>query len=140
MRMAVPREDGVASVSTGLRFERRLFYAHVESQAAHHVVEHVIVLVTQPTLSDLKRDVSIPEVIRRTRQSERVIGSHGRDGFRRSDDSNHATIVSAQQIAIAQHAPAFQEQTDLFARRERGAQAALRSQLERKYEIEVRRA
>ena len=63
--MTVSQQDAVlvsmraGAVSASFRLEWSLLDIHRESQAAHHLVEHVIVLITQPLGADLQRDMPI---------------------------------------------------------------------------------
>ena len=91
----------VAAVSAGLWLERRLFDSDGEAQAANHLIEHVIVLITNPAVTDLQRHVPIAQMIAGPAQSHGLRGSHGRDGFRFSDDLHYAAIFREQQISTA---------------------------------------
>ena len=46
-------------VGADFRLERRLFYSHLQTKAANHVIENVIVAVPQPAGADLKRSMTV---------------------------------------------------------------------------------
>ena len=102
------------AISAGFRLERRFFDSDGESQAAHHVVEHMIVLIAQPVIADLQSDVTITEVIGRTREIATVNAAHRRHGFICGNDFNDTAIIGQQQVTTAQHRASFQEQAGLF--------------------------
>ena len=59
-------------VRTRLRLERHLLDEHTRSEPAHHVVEHVIVPVSQPAAADLHRHVPVAKVIAGARKARRI--------------------------------------------------------------------
>lgn len=133
------RERGMrmAAVGAGLGLERLLFDNDSKTQATHHFVEHVIVLIANPAVAELQRDVSISQVIARATQSQRYRRTHCRDGFGLGDDLHDPTIVREQMIAATQNRSSLEDQSNFFASVQRCTQAALVPQLERQHERHV---
>ncbi len=102
VRMRGERGMRVPAIGAGLRLERRLFHGDGKAEAADHLVEHVIVLITHPAIADLQRHVPIAQVIARAAQRHGLRGAHGRDGLGLSDDLHDAAIVGEQQISAAE--------------------------------------
>jgi hypothetical protein len=134
--VGVARIAGV--VSTGFRLKRRLLHHDSESQAAHHVIEHVIVTVAQPAIADLQGHVSIAEVICRARKPLRILAMHVRDSFRGRADFDDPSIVGEQQISPAQDLSAFQNNSDLFAVGQAGAKTASAANIKWQHQLCIR--
>src|SRR5688572_14690130 len=67
----------MAPVRSGLRLERRLLHLHAEPQAAHHVVQHVVMTVAQPAGMDLQGHVPVAQVVARAGEQPRVCAANG---------------------------------------------------------------
>jgi hypothetical protein len=134
--VGVARTAGV--VSTGFRLKRRLLHHDGESQAAHHVIEHVIVTIAQPAIADLQDHVSIAQVICRARNPLRILVMRFRDSFRRRSDFYDASIIGEQQISPAQDLSAFQNDSDLFAIGQTGTKTASAAKIKWQHELNIR--
>jgi hypothetical protein len=66
-----------------LRLERQIFHHHLQPQTPHHVIEHMIVTVSQPELSELQRNVAVAEMIGGAGQQPGIGGARRRDRFAR---------------------------------------------------------
>jgi hypothetical protein len=113
------------------RLEGRASRLDDETQPAHHVVEDVIVLVREPAVAQLDGHVAVAEVVGPPQQEVRIGRARHGEGLRRRAHQDDVALVGAQQIAVAQHAPARQEHGRLSAVVERGAQAAAPPLVER---------
>ncbi len=130
-------------VSSRFRFERRRELGHDESEAAHHLAQHVIGGEAHPACAglridaDLHRRVAVAQVIRGTRQRT-CVGAHRlHERLVGRGDANDAPVVAAQAIAAAQDRAALEEQPDLLAIDQPRAQPAFLALLERKPELGV---
>ena len=85
-------------VCAGFWLERRLLDHDRQPEPAHHVVEHVIMSVSQPALANLHGHVTIAQVISGAREARCIGIAHGRDGFERRDHFHHRAIFRTQQI------------------------------------------
>ena len=54
---------GSALVSASFGLERGLLYCHLKAQARDHFVQYVVVLIASPIGSDLKRHVSVAQMV-----------------------------------------------------------------------------
>src|SRR5262245_50432408 len=66
-----------AGVCTGFGFKGGLLDLHAESQPAHHVIQHMIVLVAQPGGRNLQRYMAVTQVITDAGQRVGVRTAHG---------------------------------------------------------------
>lgn len=112
VRVSVPMPVA-AAVGARFRLERAGRRDHAESEAAHHVVEHVIVRPGQPAIANFDRDVAVTEMIRGTRERARRTG-RTRHRLRRGLDAHHET-GPRDEVAAAQHAAAWQPEPGLAA-------------------------
>jgi hypothetical protein len=121
-------------IRTRLGLEWRLLDDHAQAHPAHHLIEHVIVPVTQPPVADLHRHVPITEGIPGARKARRIRIPHSRYRLERRDDFDYRSIIRQQQIATAQNDTALEEQPELQTGRETRTQPAPLSQLEWQHE------
>ncbi len=92
-------------VGTVFRLERRLFHRHRQAQATHHGIQHMIMLVTQPAITDLQRNMAITQMIGGAHHQMHVVTAHGTDGFLRGPDFNQAPLLIQQAGTIPQDVP-----------------------------------
>jgi hypothetical protein len=120
------------AVSSRLGFERELRDGHGQPEAAHHVVEHVVVQVSERACTHLQRHVTVAQVISRSTQCERVGRRRHGHRFGLGPYLEQEARIGFEQIAIAQRRPAtFERDRALAAIAQRCAEAALLSFLER---------
>jgi hypothetical protein len=119
------------TICTAFGLERRLLDDHRQPERAHHVVEHMIVLVAQPSSAHLHGNVAIAQVVRSARERNRIVRTECRHHFGRGSHQHHRAAARRQQIPVAQDVSARHLQRNLFARFELRPQPALASQLER---------
>ncbi len=112
-------------VCTSFGFEAGHFVNHNEPQPSQHVIEHVIRLVSQPARSDLQRHVSIPEVVTRSRESERVLRSHAGHTFGCRPHAYMEAIRRTETIALDERATAGKQDRRLAAAIETNTLATL---------------
>jgi hypothetical protein len=76
MRVAM-RRLAATVVAKGAAFglERQPARLNVEPEAAHHGVEHVVVLVRKPALAELQRHVSVAQVVGAAQERVRIAGA-----------------------------------------------------------------
>jgi len=98
------------TVGTPLRLEAGLFARHGEAESAHHLVEDVIGLVTQPAGADLDGDMTVAEVITGPRQAQRIGGARGTDRLGGSPYPYQDAVVTPQQFTVAQAGAVGQHQ------------------------------
>lgn len=101
------------AVSTPFGGEGRTHEVDRQAQAAHELVEHVIVLVGEAAERDRERDVAIAEMIRRAREKERIVRGRDAEILVGGDDCVRLTVVGEQTIAIGEHAASLQADGDL---------------------------
>jgi hypothetical protein len=111
MRVLVMR----VAVRAAFRLEGSVLEGQRKSEPAHHVVEHVIVLVGESTDADLERDVPITEVVRRAREQERVVRRRDAERLVGCEDFVGHAVVGEQAIAVREHGSARQHDRDFFA-------------------------
>ena len=102
-----------ATVRASFGSEGRAREGDVQPQAAHEVVEHVIVLVGEAAGRDLERHVPIAEVVRRAREEERVVGGRDAEILVGGDDRIRLAVVGEQAVAVHEHRAARQADGNL---------------------------
>jgi hypothetical protein len=127
-------------IRASLRFEWCDFRASLEPETPQHVVQHVIVLVPQPSRSYLQWHVPVAEVVTRPRELEWMARVHRRHRLGRGLHLDHPAIVRQQQIPAPQDAATFEKQPGFLAIVEHGAQTALRTFAERQSQATFRGA
>jgi hypothetical protein len=86
---------------TRLGLERSATRLHGEAEPAHHVVEHVIVLVREPAIAELNGYVPVAEVVRTSQEQVRVGCVRNRKVLRRRAHDDHLAAVGQQQLSVA---------------------------------------
>lgn len=118
-RMAMPvrvRKVRVAmAVGARLRLEGLGRERHLEAELTYHVVQHVIVQVSEAKRSDLNGDVAVAQVIGRARQFERIARGDDRQAFQGGLHLHDHAVLCAQAIAVLQIRAAFEEQRGFTA-------------------------
>ena len=66
MRVLPVRVLMSTAISAGFRLERRLFDLYRQAQLSHHIVQYMIVPVTQTVRVDLQGHVTVAEMIGRS--------------------------------------------------------------------------
>ena len=118
------------TIGAGLGLEGRGDFLYRQSQARHHVAQHVIGAKSQPSRAQLHRHMAIPQMISGAREQQWVGRTRFHQCFRRGDDFHDAAIVVRQFVAVMQHRAAFEKQARVFARFRACAQPALAALLE----------
>jgi hypothetical protein len=121
MRFAVVR----VAVGAAFWFEGRALVRHAEAETAHHVVEHVVVLIGEPTDADLEGNVPIAEMICGAREQQRIFRRRHAQGFIGGDDFVRLALVRDQPIAVRENAAARQHDPKLLAAFEERAKSRL---------------
>jgi hypothetical protein len=103
------------AVRAAFRFEGSVLEGQGKSEPAHHVVEHVIVLVGESTDADLERNVPITEVVRGAREHEHVVRRRDAERFVGCDDLVGHAVVGVQAIAVREHGSARQHDGNFLA-------------------------
>jgi len=127
----------MSGVRSRFGLERQHFLRHGQAESSDHVIEHVVVQIAEPTLTDLNGYVAVSQVIRRTGKLQRIVRRDDGDIFLRRDDFDDTSVVGEQLIAAAKNVAAVQIESDFFAGRERSAQPALLPQLEWQHELDT---
>src|SRR5688572_6884629 len=104
-----------ATVGACFGLERSPLEAHLGAQTAHHVVEHVVVLVAEKLALDLQRHMTVAQVVGHPSQEVCIGGVHRGHVLGGGADENDPALRRAQQRAVPQHGSARQEQADRFA-------------------------
>ncbi len=99
-----------ATVRAGFRLEALTREAHLKAELSHHVIEHMIVQISQTQRLDLHRNVAIAEVIRRAHQGQRVIRSDDRELFARCFDRDDRAVIREQAVPVAQTRAAIEQE------------------------------
>jgi len=120
----------MGSVGTRFGLKRRVLDEYAQPQAAGHVIEHMVMAVSQPSVADLQCDVAIPQMISRARQASRVVGLQSRDRFLRRSYLHDPAVVGKQEIAVAQYVTAFEQHADLLTARQACAKSAAAPRVE----------
>src|SRR6188768_3190283 len=115
----------VARIGPALGLEGQGLDAHLQAQAAQHVIEHMIVQETQHAGPNLQRHMAVAQVVGRACQQLRVGAGHHRQQFRRCRHGNDASIIGQQPVAAAQHRAALENEASLLAADQHAAQPAL---------------
>ena len=105
----------VVAVRAALRFEAGVLEAQGKPEATHHVVEHVVVLIGESSDADLKRNVPVTEMVRRTCEQEWVVGRRHAQGFVGGDDFVRFALVGEQAIAVREDGSARELHGDFLA-------------------------
>jgi len=104
-----------AGIGPGLRFERSLLDADGQPQRPHHVVEHMVVQIGKPAVTDLQRHVSIAEMVRGTGERSSVAAMDDAQRLRRGTDADQRAILGLQQFAVAKRTLAARDQDACLA-------------------------
>lgn len=115
MRMSVRIRMVVTMIGTSLGFEGCRHGSDGEPESSHHFVKDMVGFVPQPSLSDLKRNVSIPEVITGSREQQGVFGPSIREQFEGGSDDDVRTIATLKLIPIDDRGSRRQEKASLPA-------------------------
>ena len=81
----------------------------------HHVIQHMVMQITQPAVADLNRNVPVAQVVGGTCQAPGVGGAHDRHGLRRCHDLHDAAVLCAQPVPAPQHRAALKHHGDFLA-------------------------
>ena len=120
-----------AAVGAGLGLERSLERFDARAQAPQHGLEHVIGGDAQETVPDLHRHVPVTQMVGCPRQVRRRLAADVQHFLGLGNDFDDAAVTGDDQIATAQDFSAWQQQTHLFTRSERGSEPALLARIER---------
>ncbi len=123
-----------AAICPRLRLEFRQFFTHVGAQPCDHLAQHRIDTDAQPAGSYLGLRMPVPQVKGAARQQRRVAAAHDIRRLQRGLDAHDTPAFAQQQVAIAQHGAAHEEQRDLFARGQARALAAALPLFERQHQ------
>jgi hypothetical protein len=96
------------AVRARFRLERHRHLIHACADALQHIGQHRIIFKLQIIRTDFDRCMTIAEVISGARQSQRIFRADNQHGFGSSDYAHQTTIISDQNIAVAQHCTARQ--------------------------------
>jgi hypothetical protein len=119
MRMVVVS----VAVRAALGLEPGVLVGHGKPEPAQHVVEHVIVLISEPPDADLKRNVAIAEVIRGAREQVGIGGSRNAEGLVGGVDLVGLAVVGEQPIAVRENGSARELDGDFLAVLEAGTES-----------------
>src|SRR6478736_7958969 len=125
----------VARIGAAFGLEGQGLDAHLQAQAAQHVIEHMVVQETQHAGPHLQRNVAVAQMVGRACQQLRVGAGHHRQQFRRCRHGNDASIIGQQPVAAAQHCAALENEASFLAAVQHAAQPALLPQLEGQREL-----
>lgn len=122
-------------VGAGFRFERGLL--HVDGDAgvgtgelAHHVVEHVVVLVAHEAGFDLQGHVAVAQVVGHLGEHQGIVALDGGDGFIGGDDFDQNAVGVSEYVAAAQQGAALEKQAHRFTAFQQGFLAALDARID----------
>ncbi|HEV7715749.1 MAG TPA: hypothetical protein VGO53_09145 [Steroidobacteraceae bacterium] len=89
------------TVRSGFRLEGRLLDEHRQAQPHHHVIEHVVVRVTEPVWPDLHRHMAIAQVVRGAGKEPAFRLSHGGNRLERRYHFDDRAVFGQQQVSAA---------------------------------------
>jgi hypothetical protein len=123
-----------ATIRARLRLEFGQFFTDVGAQPCDHLAQHRIDTDAQPAGPYLRLRMAVPQVECAARQQRRVAAAHDIRRLQRGLDAHHAPAFAQQQVAIAQHRAAHEEQRDLFTRGQARPLAAALPLFERQHQ------
>src|SRR4051812_3045411 len=101
--MMIPRR--MAAVSARFRFELRVFFRHGRAEPFEHLLQNAILAYAQKggaAVTDLYLRVPIPEMEGAAQQLLQAVAFDPVSCLPGRGDADHAAILRAQQVAVAQ--------------------------------------
>jgi hypothetical protein len=104
------------AVCAGFRLEPHIrpFYRKAV-QTVQHVLQHSVVFELQLMRADLHRDVTVSQMVGRTRQGQWRVRHNSQYGLGGGMHDNKLPVVGDENIAVMQHGSLIQHQGDLLA-------------------------
>ena len=99
----------MGTVSTRLRFERRVLDQYLKPQTPHHVIKNMVVLVANPAFTDLQRHMPVAKVITHACELPGFLRMYCRHLLWCGDYFDDASVVREQTLAASQDAAAFEK-------------------------------
>jgi hypothetical protein len=115
----------VRAVGSAFGFEGSDNVRNREPQTCQHVAQHMVGSKTQTARFDLYSDVTVSQMISRTREQQRIAANDFHQRFRDGHHFHYTPIVTRQFVAAAQCGSAIEEQPNFFAGLEPRAQTRL---------------
>jgi hypothetical protein len=111
-------------IGARFRMKRRCHAVDRKTEAAHHVIEHMIVLPGELAGRNLQHHVTIAQMIGGAHQLEMIMAFNNRQLFRRGIDANAAAVIGQQHVAVFQYRATRQKKTQYGATARRDFLAA----------------
>lgn len=136
---AVAMAARMAVIGARFRLEWRSQLTHWQTEAAHHVAQHMIGGETQASRRQFYGDMTVAQVIGGASERQRIIADRFHHRLGSGNDLDDAAVIAEESVATAQHRAALEKKSAGFAASEARAQAALATVLESQLEVGVRR-